>query len=224
MPMFWRDDDAERNEYRAPDDVFDLLFRLRGERLDIDHAWALYRALSEHFDAALCGRIGVHGVRLAGSGNGWIRPRGPDAALPLSKRARLIIRVHRDDRESVEAIRDRILRMGAQSVAVGASSERPLSILGTLYARAVRCAPDLPEEDFLVEVAERLAAMNIDAGKMICGKTRDIRADDETLTTRSLLVAGLKPEQSVRLQREGLGDGRELGCGLFVPHKGIDAV
>ena len=222
--MYWRDDEAERNEYRAPDDVFDLLFRLRGERLDIDHAWALIRALAEHLDVALCGRIGVHGVRLAGSGNGWIRPQGPDAALPLSKRARLILRVHRDDRDAVEAIRERTLQMGAQSVAVGASSVRPLSTLGTLYARAVLCECGQPEDEFLGVVQARLAAMDIDADKMICGKTREIRTEAESLLTRSLLIADLKPEQSVRLQREGLGGGRELGCGLFVPHKGIDAV
>ena len=222
--MFWRDDDRERDEYRAPDDVFDLLFRLRGERLDIDHAWALHRALGEHLGAALRDRIGVHGVRLAGSGNGWIRPQGRDAALPLSKRARLIIRVHRDDRDAVETLRERTLRMGEQSIVVGASSVRPLSTLGTLYARAVRCERDQAEEAFLGEVAVRLASMEIDASKMICGKTREIRAGDHNLLTRSLLVAGLKPEQSVRLQREGLGEGRELGCGLFVPHKGIDAV
>lgn len=222
--MFWREDDIGQAEYKAPDDVFDLLFRLRGERLDIDHAWALYQALSEHLDASLCGRIGVHGVRLAGSGNGWLRPQGLDAAMPLSKRSRLVIRVRRDDRAAVEALRDRILRMGAQSVAVGASSVRPLSTLGTLYARAVHCAREQAEEAFLAGVAERLAAMGIDAGKLICGKTREIRAGDESLFTRSLLVAELKPEQSVRLQRDGLGDSRELGCGLFVPHKGIDAV
>ncbi len=222
--MFWREDEAEPAEYRAPDDVFDLLFRLRGARLDIDHAWALFQALGEHLDPALFGRIGVHGVRLAGSGNGWIRPEEPDAALPLSKRARLVIRVHRDDRDTVEALRERRLRMGEQSVVVGASSARPLSTLGTLYARAVRCEPGQPEEAFLDEVAARLAAIDIDAGKMICGKSREIRIDDATLLTRSLLVAELKPEQSVRLQREGLGEGRELGCGLFVPHKGIDAV
>ncbi len=222
--MFWREDDTGAVEYRAPDDVFDLLFRLRGERLDIDHAWALYRALAEHLDTALCGRIGVHGVRLAGSGNGWIRPQGRDAAVPLSKRSRLVIRVHRDDRDAVEAIRNRDLRMGEQSVTVGASSVRPLSMLGTLYARAIRCARDQREDAFLGEVAARLAAMDVGASKMICGRTREIRAGKETLFTRSLLVADLKPEQSVRLQREGLGDGRELGCGLFVPHKGIDAL
>jgi hypothetical protein len=28
----------------------------------------------------------------------------------------------------------------------------------------------------------------------------------------------------VRLQKQGIGESRNLGCGIFIPHKGIDAV
>ena len=52
----------------------------------------------------------------------------------------------------------------------------------------------------------------------------EIRRADGTLFTRALLVADLSPEESVKLQQLGLGKDRLLGCGLFVPHKGIDAV
>jgi hypothetical protein len=38
------------------------------------------------------------------------------------------------------------------------------------------------------------------------------------------MVAELKPEEAFELQRRGLGEGRKLGCGLFIPHKGIKAV
>ena len=38
---------------------------------------------------------------------------------------------------------------------------------------------------------------------------------------RSLMLAGLGLEQSLLLQRSGLGAGRTLGCGLFIPHKDI---
>ena len=31
-------------------------------------------------------------------------------------------------------------------------------------------------------------------------------------------------EESVRIQQEGIGDMRTMGCGIFIPHKGIDAV
>jgi hypothetical protein len=29
------------------------------------------------------------------------------------------------------------------------------------------------------------------------------------------------PAQSLLLQREGLGEARKLGCGLFIPHKDV---
>jgi hypothetical protein len=45
-----------------------------------------------------------------------------------------------------------------------------------------------------------------------------------SIFTRSLMVADLEPEQSVHLQQVGLGEGRTIGCGLFIPHKGIKAV
>ena len=32
--MFWREEDDSEAEFRVPDDVFDLVFRLRGSRLD----------------------------------------------------------------------------------------------------------------------------------------------------------------------------------------------
>jgi hypothetical protein len=38
------------------------------------------------------------------------------------------------------------------------------------------------------------------------------------------MVADLAPDESVLLQRRGLGPLRHMGCGIFIPHKGIDSV
>jgi len=38
------------------------------------------------------------------------------------------------------------------------------------------------------------------------------------------MLDGIDVEQSVLLQQRGIGAGRLLGCGLFLPHKGIDAI
>jgi hypothetical protein len=40
----------------------------------------------------------------------------------------------------------------------------------------------------------------------------------------SLLLHGLTPAQSLAVQESGLGEGRKLGCGIFVPHKSVVAV
>jgi hypothetical protein len=38
------------------------------------------------------------------------------------------------------------------------------------------------------------------------------------------MLADLSAEESVRIQQEGIGPLRHMGCGIFIPHKGIDAV
>jgi len=222
--MFWNQEEETPAPYQVPDDVFDLVFRLRGTSLDIDHAFALSTALQAHLSDDLCARIGVHGVRMAGSGNGWNRPEQSDAALPLSRRARLAIRVHRDDGEEVGQMMDRTLQIGHQEVTLGSSVMRKLSTIGTLYARAICCDREQSETDFLTEMAALLKQMNIKVSKMICGRCGEIRTADETIFIRALMVAELEAEESVALQQQGLGQGRMLGCGLFVPHKGIDPV
>jgi len=222
--MYWRENKDKEPEYQVPEDVFDLVFKLQGKSLDIDHAYALSEALQQHLDPDTCARIGVHGVHMAGSGNGWNRPEQIDAELPLSRRARLVIRVHRDDSDAVTQITSRRLQIGMQPVDIGASSIRKLSSLGTVHARAICCDQQRSEDDFLQQVADELESMNISVSKMLCGRSGAIRTGDEVIFTRALLVADLKPEESVRLQQQGIGEGRMLGCGLFVPHKGIDAV
>lgn len=222
--MFWREEADSTGEYRVPDDVFDLVFKLRGDNLDIDHAWALAQALQTRLGAVTSAAIGVHGIHMAGSGNGWIRPQQADATLPLSRRARLVIRIRRDDHAELGRLSQQSLQIGAQRVDIGDSSIRPLSTIGSLHARAISCDPQQSEESFLGMIADQLNAMDIDVAKMICGKTGRIRAAESSIFTRALLVADLKPEESVRLQRRGIGDDQLIGCGLFVPHKGIEAV
>jgi hypothetical protein len=38
------------------------------------------------------------------------------------------------------------------------------------------------------------------------------------------MIADLTSQDSITLQEQGLGEGRKIGCGLFVPHKDIKAV
>jgi hypothetical protein len=38
------------------------------------------------------------------------------------------------------------------------------------------------------------------------------------------MVADLRKAESVKLQEQGIGNHRLLGCGLFVPQKSIDSV
>ncbi len=222
--LFWREADDSVAGFQIPGDVFDLVFRLRGIQLEIDHASALAMALESHLKAETIERIGVHGVHMADSGNGWNRPLQADTEMPLSRRARLVIRLHRDDHDEVAAISDQSFQLGRQQLDIGTSSIRKLSSMGILHSRAVRCDAQQSEPEFLAQAAADLKNLDINVARMICGRSGEIRSKTGPLFTRALLVADLKPEESVRLQQQGLGKDRLLGCGLFVPHRGIDPV
>jgi hypothetical protein len=60
--------------------------------------------------------------------------------------------------------------------------------------------------------------------KALCGKTLALATPEGALAARSLMLADLSLEESVRLQQHGLGSHRAMGCGIFLPHKGIHAV
>ena len=96
--------------------------------------------------------------------------------------------------------------------------------LTTLFSRYLVSAASEGESTFLERMAKALSAKNIYPKKMMSGRTTILSFPHSQITTRSLLIDGIEAAQSVRLQQEGIGDGRHYGCGLFLPHKGIDAV
>jgi hypothetical protein len=59
---------------------------------------------------------------------------------------------------------------------------------------------------------------------MMTGLPHQISTKNGELQSRTLMLANLDINDSVRLQQFGLGPGRKLGCGIFLPHKGIEAV
>ena len=99
-----------------------------------------------------------------------------------------------------------------------------LSSLPTLFSRYVITHEELDESQFLEAAAAQLQALDIPCRKMLGGIAHTMNFPDGPVFTRSLMVAELQPEQSVRLQQLGLGEGRTIGCGLFLPHKGIAPV
>jgi len=110
----------------------------------------------------------------------------------------------------------------AHPLRLGAVHLRELQPHATLYAYRV-AAGSSDESVFMQAMETELAGMAI-AGVRVCGKCQSLRVDGQEMTTFSMMLHGLGPEQSLRLQQHGLGPHRLLGCGLFVPHKSAAAV
>lgn len=224
--MFWQEDDSDTT-FQVPDDIVDVLFSIDCKRLPVDHAYALFAALNGALPwVAGDPAIGVHTVQVAGSQNGWERPEhGSDQHLIVSRRTKLAIRVPKERMDALmEELRGKTLDISGYPMTIGKGKIRPLSKETTIFARYVVIHPGDSEERFLSRAADELAAVGIRLRKALCGKGTTLTTRDGTVHTRSLMLANLSQEESVRLQQTGLGPRREMGCGIFIPHKGIDAV
>jgi len=223
--MFWSEEKGKK-EFKVSDDVVDLVFRLDCKMLPLEHAHALFQAISSVLDWIETEALaGIHQIHVAESGNGWMRPEDPaNEVLHLSRRTRMSLRVPKQRIEDAKRLTGKTLDIDGYHLSIGEASIKPLSDLSPLFSRYVICATELSEEQFLMTVAEQLQAMDIPVKKMLAGKQHIIRTPSEIIHTRSIMVADLDKEHSVRLQQHGIGPGRHLGCGLFVPQKGIKPV
>ncbi len=228
--MFWSQ--AENpDDVTVPDGIVDILFSLDARRLPVDHAYdlaaALVRACPWLADEP---ELGVHSIHVAGSQNGWERPsHGTGNHLELSRRTKLALRAPRARvAELLGALPGARLQVADCPLILGAGKVRPLSKETTLFARylvADRSAGPEPDEDqFLQWAVQALGELGIRVRKALCGKPTRLTTPDGPILTRSLLLANLGIAESLHLQQSGLGPHRLLGCGIFIPHKGIDAV
>jgi CRISPR-associated protein Cas6 len=224
--MFWQEDHAD-HPFQVPDDIVDVLFAIDCKRLPVDHAHALSAALRDSLPwLGEAAGVGIHTVHVAGSQNGWQRPEhGADQHLAVSRRTKLTIRVPKDRVDAlVNGLRGKTLLVAGCPLTVQEGKPRPLGKETTLFARYVVTRPEDTEAEFLAWAAGELSRMGIRIRKALCGKEAPLATPGGPLHTRSLLLAELSPEESVRLQQTGLGTHREMGCGIFIPHKGIGAV
>jgi CRISPR-associated protein Cas6 len=200
------------DESEAP--YVDVLFEIAGTSVPAEHAWPLWRALA--------GRLpwldeeqgaGIHPLRVA--------PTDYGAAL-LARRARLALRVRRERVPDALTLAGATLDVAGSTLVVGAGGERALRAWATLYARQVTTGV-ADEAQFQEDAVRRLAAMGV-ACECISGRRRTFVAGDREIVAFGLALHNVMPGDSLRVQCEGIGGERVLGCGIFVPHKSIAAV
>ncbi len=227
--MFWEEEKNENTAYVMPDDVVDLVFRINCQCLPLDHAHS--------FSSAIRGSLswideeeqaGIHLIHGAESGNGWMRPVDPGSELlHLSHRSRMTLRVPRHRIDDAQKLTGQTLDIEGYSLEVGKAKVKLFSTMPTQFARYLVVPEGMDQEDeaaFMAYAAEQLRELDIKVRKMLCGRTHAIRHPHGELCTRSLMLADLEVEEAVTLQQQGLGRHKTIGCGLFIPHKGIKAV
>ncbi len=226
--MFWEEDEDKSLPYAVPEDVIDLVFSIKCKTLPLNHAWVLSREILKHLpwfaDDPLAG---IHQIHVAESNNGWMRPDDEevDALLYPSRRTKMTLRIPSDKLEEVEKLTGITLDIDGHSLQLGDSKKKIFTNSSVIFSRYILSDVSETEHDFLTRMSQELATKtSFKVKKMLCGKSHVIKTPNENLTTRHLMIADLDSDTSIKIQQLGLGKSRILGCGIFVPHKGIKSL
>ena len=189
-------------------------FGLHGRSLPVDHGWLLYQELLRLAPwLADENGVGIHPV--AGADNGMDE-------LILSHRAKLMVRCPAGKIPALQtALTDREISLHGGILAIGASKIRRLTLHTPLYAHIVTTG-SRDEAGFTRDIIALLDRMGI-SSRFICGRPQKIFDGAVETVGYSLLLHGLPLANALRVQQEGLGTNRKLGCGIFIPHKSITA-
>ena len=216
-------EEEEQLQIKDTSRMIDVAFKIQCKTLPYDHACDLSKAITSKMPWLLKDKlIGIHTLHGPESGNGWVRSEKEE--IFLSKRTRLILRISRSDANKAKELEGENINVLGNNIKIGQSNTKTFLVVRDLISRCVLCDKEQDEEDFLLDIKKELFTHGVPIKKAICGKAKSITINGKNRFTRSLMIADLSKENSILLQDIGIGDGRIFGCGIFLPHKSIDAV
>ena len=227
--MFWQEDEDKSLPYQIPDDIIDLSFGIRCKALPLDHAWSLAQAIHSHLPWLISEKTaGIHQIHVAESNNGWMRPEDNEegALLYPSRRTKMTLRIPINKlEETTQSLEGKELIIDNHPLLLSKAKKKELTNDSVIFSRYVVSTTDEDENQFLGRIAKEIKLIsNFEVKKMLCGKTHSIKTPTENIFTRHLMIADLDSDSSIKIQQLGLGNSKELGCGLFLPHKGIKSL
>ena len=219
----WQEEE-EKKPIADSSDMTDLSFSVDCRELPYDHAYELSSEILNLVpEIKNDKRNAIQTLHGPMSGNGWVRPDSEN--IPLSKRAKLIIRINKNQLNDIKNnIEGKEISLFGNTLKIGRSKVKNFLVVKDLFCRFVMSDHKTSEDDFLNIIQNELRGLNINIRKALCGRSMVISFGEKTLYTRSLMIADLSKEDSLKLQEEGVGDKKLYGCGIFLPHKSIDAV
>lgn len=211
----WGWPEAKPEEYTAHQ--IDLQFDLVGTTIPTDNAQMLLEAILSVLpwlgdDPG----SGIQHLKGAETNSG-------DDALNINRRTKLYMRVPKVRVPDTEALVGKTLDLSGHALTIGKFKTRAFSPFSNIYAHLVDTGSD-SEEQFVQDVMRELDGRHQLRCGFICGKRQTIASSQGPLHGYSLMLHDVPPHKSLRLQDEGLGRNRLLGCGLFIPHKSIAPV
>jgi CRISPR-associated protein Cas6 len=189
----------------------DLAFALVGTKpIPADHGYLLYASLSRLVPAVHSENgIAVHPIRGRQIG---------DRLMSLEPWSRLTLRAVDSRIGELIQIAGKALNVGGQTVRVGVPSVFPLRPASALRSRLVTIKGFTEPESFQEAVRRQLDALGAEKEVIVTiGKRRTLRIRDKEIVGFEVLLEGLSAEESLKVQKMGLGGRRHMGCGIFAP-------
>ncbi len=223
--MYWQEKTEDSAVYKVPEDVIDVVFKIKCKTIPVHHGQSLAQEIIKYLPwMAEEQGAAIHQVHVAESANGWIRPTGEDDIMNVSCRTKLTLRIPSARFDDLSQLVGKQLSVNGNSLEVGQYSKKVLSKMTTIFARYIDTNGEQDEGVFLQNMQKELLAKGIRIKKMMSGLIVKHQFSDGEHLTRKLMLSDLDVEESVLLQEQGIGSYLNYGFGIFLPHKGIEAV
>lgn len=194
----------------------DLAFSVHGSSLPSDHGYALY--------GALCRLIpSLHGASWVGIQAIPGRAR-PQETIGTEAGSHLRLRIPSDRITTFLGLTGATLDINGHAIRLGPPVVHRLRPAAALDARlvAIRLTDGLGrpfdshafDERFAAEANRQLEALGV-RGELILRGRRRIQIRGQRIVGHAVGVTGLSAADSLRLQIEGIGGKRAMGCGIF---------
>lgn len=214
--MSWDQWPEQKPEEYTPS-MIDLQFDLVGVTIPADSALQLSDALMQVLP--WLGEEKGTGIQLLKGAE----TNSGDATVNINRRTKLFLRVPKTRVADTEILVGHAFQLEGHRLQVGNFKTRAFIPFSNIYAHFVDTG-SAGEEQFVQDVMRELDGhFQLRCG-FICGKQQTLRGPQGVLHGYSLMLHDLPPHKSLRLQDEGMGHNRLLGCGIFIPHKSIAPV
>ena len=202
-----------------------LSFKVKIAQLPVDHIAQLSQVILEIAPYLKNEpNFGIHTIHGAESGNGW--QRAEDGSTIFYPSARSLLRLQSPSAIASKVRRDLdnlTVRLFDHDLTLRQAKINKLYSCDTIFARYV-ADENKDENKFLYHINNKLKQLNIKANKLVCGMAHTIKIPKGKILTRSLMLADLDISDALLLQSLGIGDYKQFGCGLFLPHKKVEDV
>jgi CRISPR-associated protein Cas6 len=199
----------------------EVAFPVTGELIPTDHAYLLYSALTRCVHTFHDAKGHVRFAPINGD-------RGEKGKIRIMSRSRLRVRLPAEQISVILPLAGRILEIGEHSIILRPPVVVPIVPTSILLAKIVTFKNSKTPERFLAVARQRLDEIDvagepgiplIQGGKRVGEPRRQIlRVKGRKIVGYPLQITGLTADESLRLQEEGLGGRRRIGCGFFIPY------